>query len=404
MAFSTRVVRRFVRIFSRDSDGYFAASLVDTLTFMTTQLATTPLDSWHRTAGAKMVPFAGFEMPIQYASIISEHQACRSAAALFDVSHMGRIRFDGAGSADLLDHLLTRRVADMPIGGVRYALMCNADGGVLDDVLVSHLETPSQSRYHLLVVNASNRQKIIKWIQPHLADFPTVTVSDRTELTAMIAVQGPQAIEICKRLFKFDPSRLKYYRAAVTEQFGKPVIVSRTGYTGEDGFELIVRAEEAERIWENILLAGRDQGFAAAGLGARDTLRLEASMPLYGHELDETIDPLSAGLAFACNLEDRCFIGDQALREIAAAGPSRVRIGLLPEGKRPAREGCPVLHSDGRPLGVVTSGGPSPTLGYPIAMAYVDSVHAADAEFQIDIRGKMVSARQTKMPFYKRSR
>ncbi len=147
-------------------------------------------------------------------------------------------------------------------------LMCNAEGGVLDDVLVSHLETPSQSRFHLLVVNASNRDKIMKWIQPHLADFPTVTVSDRTELTAMIAVQGPQAIEICKRLFKFDPSRLKYYHAAVSEQFAKPVIISRTGYTGEDGFELIVRAEDAERIWENILLAGRDQGFAAAGLGA----------------------------------------------------------------------------------------------------------------------------------------
>ena len=276
---------------------------------MSTQLATTPLDAWHRRAGGKMVPFAGFEMPIQYSSIISEHQACRSSAALFDVSHMGRIRFDGEGSEQLLDHLLTRRVIGMPVGQVRYALMCNADGGVLDDVLVSHVETPSQSRYHLLVVNASNRDKIIKWIQPHLADFPTVTVSDRTELTAMIAVQGPKAITVCKRLFKFDPARLKYYRAAVTEQFGKPVIISRTGYTGEDGFELIVRAEEAERIWENVLLAGREQGFAAAGLGARDTLRLEAGMPLYGHELTSRsiqslpvcrshatwrIDPLSA--------------------------------------------------------------------------------------------------------------
>jgi aminomethyltransferase len=369
---------------------------------MSTQLATTPLDAWHRDAGAKMVSFAGYEMPIQYSSIVAEHQTCRTSAALFDVSHMGRIRFDGDQSELLLDHLLTRRVSDLPIGGVRYGLICNADGGVLDDVLVSHLETPSQKRFHLLVVNASNREKILKWLTPHLADFPTVTVSDRTELTAMIAVQGPKAMEVCKRLFRFDPSRLKYYRATITDQFAKPAIISRTGYTGEDGFELIVRAEEAKRIWENVLLAGRDEGFAPAGLGARDTLRLEASMPLYGHELNESTDPISAGLSFACNLQDRSFIGDQALREISASGPDRVRIGLLVDGKRPAREGCEVLAADGSTIGVITSGGPSPTLGYPIAMAYVDAKHSNDPEYQIDIRGKKVGAKPTSMPFYKR--
>jgi aminomethyltransferase len=371
---------------------------------MTTQLATTPLDSWHRENGAKLVPFAGYEMPIQYSSIVAEHTACRTSAALFDVSHMGRLRFDGDGSEMLLDHLLTRKISDLPIGAVRYGLMCNAEGGVLDDVLVSHLETPSQQRFHLLVVNASNRDKILKWITPHLADFPTVTVSDRTELTAMIAVQGPKAMEVCKRLFRFDPTRLKYYRATITDQFSKPVIFSRTGYTGEDGFELIVRAEEAKRIWENILLAGRDEGFAPAGLGARDTLRLEASMPLYGHELDETIDPISAGLSFACNLENRSFIGDRALRDISASGPSRLRIGLLPEGKRPAREGCRVLSADGEAIGTITSGGPSPTLGHPVAMAYVDVTHAKDPCYQIDIRGKTVAAKPTVMPFYKRSK
>jgi aminomethyltransferase len=349
-----------------------------------------------------MVPFAGYQMPIQYASIVAEHQACRTAAALFDVSHMGRIRFDGEGSEQLLDHLLTRKVSDLPIGGVRYGLVCNAEGGILDDVLVSHLETPSQQRFHLLVVNASNRDKIWKWLQPHLADFPTVTVSDRTELTAMIAVQGPKAIGIGKRLFRFDPSRLKYYRATITDQFSKPVIISRTGYTGEDGFELIVRAEEARRIWENVLLAGRDDGFMPAGLGARDTLRLEAGMPLYGHELDESMDPISAGLSFACSLENRSFIGDQALRQLAARGPRRLRIGLLPEGKRPAREGCEVLSEEGETIGIVTSGGPSPTLGYPIAMAYVDAARASDPEYQIDIRGKTVGARPTSLPFYRR--
>jgi aminomethyltransferase len=371
---------------------------------MSTQLATTPLDAWHRSAGATMVSFAGYEMPIQYSSIVAEHQACRTSAALFDVSHMGRIRFDGEQSELLLDHLLTRKVSDLPIGGVRYGLVCNAEGGVLDDVLVSHLETPSQKRFHLMVVNASNREKIFKWLTPHLADFPTVTVSDRTELTAMIAVQGPRAMDICQRLFRSDPSRLKYYRATVTDQFAKPVIISRTGYTGEDGFELIVRAEEAQRVWENVLLAGRDEGFAAAGLGARDTLRMEASMPLYGHELDESIDPISAGLSFACNLQGRSFIGDESLRQIAESGPGRVRIGLLVDGKRPARQGCEVLAADGSPIGVVTSGGPSPTLGYPIAMAYVDAGHANDPEYQIDIRGKPVVAKLTKMPFYKRNK
>jgi aminomethyltransferase len=349
-----------------------------------------------------MVPFAGYEMPIQYDSIVSEHTACRTAAALFDVSHMGRLRFDGEGSEDLLDRLLTRRVADLPIGGVRYGMICNPQGGILDDVLVSHLRTPSESRYHLLVVNASNRAKIVQWVIEHLDDFPGVTFSDRTELTAMIAVQGPLAMETCKRLFSFDPSRLKYYQATITDQFSKPAIVSRTGYTGEDGFELVVRAEEATRVWENIMLAGRDVGFVPAGLGARDTLRMEAAMPLYGHELDEATDPISAGLGFAVDLEDREFIGRDAIAKVKSEGPKRVRIGLLPSGRRPAREGSTVLSGDGNPIGQVVSGGPSPTLGYPIAMAMVDSRHAADLEFEIDIRGKRSKATRTKLPFYRR--
>lgn len=369
-----------------------------------TTLQRTPLDQWHREAGAKMVPFAGYEMPIQYESIVSEHNACRNAAALFDVSHMGRLRFDGPGSDALLDRILTRRVTDLPIGGVRYAMVCNQEGGILDDVLVSSLKTPSDREFHLLVVNASNRQKIVDWIKPQLDDFPTVTFSDRTELTAMIAVQGPMAIETCQRLFSFDPGRLKYYQATITDQFSKPVIVSRTGYTGEDGLELITRAEEAGRIWENLLLAGREVGFRAAGLGARDTLRMEAAMPLYGHELNESVDPITAGLGFACDLEDRDFIGRDAIARIKAEGPKRKRIGLLPEGRRPAREGCDVLLPDGTVVGSVVSGGPSPTLGHPIAMAMVDVQYATDTDFQIDIRGKRSPAKRTKLPFYRRKR
>ncbi len=371
-----------------------------------TSLAVTPLHRWHVEAGGRMAPFAGYQMPIQYDSIVAEHQACRTSAALFDVSHMGRLRFDGDGAEQLLDHLLTRKVVGMPVGAVRYALMCNEEGGVLDDVLVSHLETPSGSRYHLLVVNASNRAKLLKWITPHVADFPTVTMSDRTEITAMIAIQGPQAVEVTSRLFRANVDKLKRYRGVITEQFGKPVIVTRTGYTGEDGFELIVRAEEAQRVWENLLLAGRDAGFKAAGLGARDTLRLEAGMPLYGHELNESINPLEADLAFACSLEGRSFIGSEALLQVRSSGVRRQRVGLAIDGKRPVREGCEIVDAGGQPIGIVTSGAPSPTLGRPIAMGYIDASYFDAATkmpsgpVQINNRGTLQPATLTTLPFY----
>lgn len=372
---------------------------------MTETLAATPLADWHRSQGATLAPFAGYEMPIRYSSIVDEHEACRQRGALFDVSHMGRLRFEGEQAELFLDRMLTRGVANMPVGAVRYGLICNHEGGILDDVLVSHLETPSGTRYYLMVVNASNRDKIVQWLTPQLADFPKVTMTDRTELTAMIAVQGPLVMEATARLFRFDPRRLKYYRATVTEQMGKPVIVSRTGYTGEDGIELIVRAEEATRVWENVLLAGRDHSFLPAGLGARDTLRLEAAMPLYGHELNEQIDPITAGLQFACSLKDpdRVFNGSETIRRVASEGPTKQRVGLVPEGKRPAREGCPVLSLDGQPLGEITSGGPSPTLGHPIAMAYVQNSVAVGDQVAIDIRGKQVQAKVVALPFYKRA-
>ncbi len=371
---------------------------------MSTQLQTTPLDAWHRAAGARMVPFAGFDMPIHYGSIVAEHQACRTSGVLFDVSHMGRLRFDGEGAARLLDKLLTRRVTDLAIGRTRYSLICQEDGGILDDVLVSNLETPSGQQYYLLVVNASNRHKILEWITPQLEHFPYVTLSDRTELTAMIALQGPKVLEACGKFFKFDANRLKYYHSVITEHLKKPVIVSRTGYTGEDGIELIVRAEDAPRVWENMLLAGRDAGFIAAGLGARDTLRTEAGMPLYGHELSDSITPIEAGLKFACNLDGREFLGSDAIRKIADEGPSRVRIGLTPNTKRVVRDGAAVLNRAEEKIGEVTSGCPSPTLGHSIAMAYVASANAGDETVLVDLRGELVPARVTPLPFYQRPR
>ena len=349
-----------------------------------------------------MAEFAGFEMPIQYEGIVAEHIATRTAAGVFDVSHMARLRFDGPRADQFLDKLLTRKVTDMEVGQVRYSLMCQEDGGILDDVLVSCLESPSGKIYFLLVVNAGNHAKIVDWIKPHLASYPDVEFHDVTLQTAMIAVQGPKAIEICKPLLPASALALDYYRAKVTEQMSKPCIVSRTGYTGEDGFELIVKAEDAPRVWENIMLAGRNLGARAAGLGARDTLRLEAGMPLYGHELDETIDPYQAGLGFACNLKDRSFVGAEALPQRKADGKLK-RVGLVLDGKRAARQGAQVLTSAGQQLGLVTSGSFSPTLDKPIALAYVPTEAAQiGSNVLIDIRGSQVNATLVTLPFYKR--
>ena len=371
---------------------------------MSSQLAATPLHAWHQANGARMAEFANYEMPIQYSGIVSEHLATRNAIGVFDISHMGRLRFDGPRADQLLDHLLTRRVLDMQTGQVRYSLVCNEEGGILDDVLVSCLESPSGKNYFLLVVNASNRAKIVQWLKPHLADFPDVEFHDVTDATAMIAAQGPKAIEACKALLPASALTLGYYRAKVTEQMSKPCIVSRTGYTGEDGLELIIKAEDAPRVWENIMMAGREMGVQAVGLGARDTLRLEAGMPLYGHELDENIDPYQAGLGFACNLKDRIFVGKESLEQKAKDQTLPKRVGLVLEGRRAARQGANVLDSDSRIVGQVTSGSFSPTLDKPIAMAYLAPEAAVLGKaLDIDIRGTKVSASVVPLPFYKRS-
>ena len=372
---------------------------------MNATLATTPLHAWHVAAGARLAEFAGYAMPIQYSSIVAEHQATRTAATVFDISHMGRLRFDGGRADRLLDHLLTRRVTDMQIGEVRYSLMCDESGGILDDVLVYCLESTGGDTYFLLVVNASNREKIARWIAPHLADMPDVNCRDVTDQTAMIAVQGPAAADIVRRLYKqASVAELDYYRVRLADQFGKPTIVSRTGYTGEDGFEIVVRGEEAVRVWENLLLAGRDAAAMPAGLGARDTLRLEAAMPLYGHEISETIDPYTAGLGRVVQLEGRSFIGSEQLRKLKDSPRLTKRVGVRFDGRRAAREGAALLDADNRQVGAVTSGSFSPTLGCPIAMAYV----AADAAtpgtaVTADVRGSRIPGIITALPFYRRT-
>jgi aminomethyltransferase len=374
---------------------------------MNSPLAKTPLHDWHAAHGGRLVDFAGWSMPVHYGSIVAEHQATRKAAGLFDVSHMGRFRFAGPGGGDFLEGLLTRRVADMAVGQIRYGLVTNEAGGILDDVLVYRLADARGEPFHLLVVNASNRQKILNWVRFRLADRDDVLLNDVTRETAMIAVQGPLALRLAQPLVAPDLAGIKYYHGVQTEVAGQPAIVSRTGYTGEDGFELTVPSETAVGIWEKLLAADLGQSVMAAGLGARDTLRLEAAMPLYGHELSEEINPLEAGLGFAVNLEHRMFPGRDALAKIKQSPRSRVRAGLELSGKRVPREHFPILHGSEAArsqVGEVTSGTFSPTLERPIAMGYVHPELAEPGtELLVDIRGQAEPACVVHLPFYRRA-
>ena len=352
--------------------------------------------SWHVQHGGRMVDFAGWDMPIQYTSIIQEHQAVRQAAGMFDIAHMGRIKFTGPDACRLLDHLLTNDVTKLKPGEIRYSLITNESGGILDDVLVYRFEP-----FYFLVVNASNRLKIVDWIAAHRTGFD-VTVDDITTQTFMLAVQGPRSLEALLPHVNADIGRLAYYTGREAVVFGRPGIVSRTGYTGEDGFEIVVEASDGLDVWHTLIMASREIGLQPCGLGARDTLRLEAAMPLYGHELDETIDPLTAGLSFAVKLNVGDFIGKSAQAAVKAAGVRKQRIGLALSGKRIAREGATVFI-DGREVGNVTSGTYSPSLDKPIAMAYVDSEAAKSwRPAEIDIRGKREPATIVSLPFYKR--
>ncbi len=359
-------------------------------------LQQTVLHDWHVARGARMVEFGGWHMPVQYSTIVEEHHAVRRAAGLFDVSHMGRLLFTGPDACRLLDHVVTNDVSKLSVGQVRYALVTNERGTVLDDVLVYRL--PSS---YLLVVNASNQGKIISWLEQQLGNF-NATISNLAESHAMLALQGPKSVDVMTAIGSAASLSLKYYSAHEVPVLDAPAIVSRTGYTGEDGFEIILPTDRAIELADRLMSAGESVGIVPAGLGCRDTLRLEAAMPLYGHELTEAIDPLSAGLQFAVKLQKTDFIGKAALVGIEQAGAKRKRVGLQLAGKRIAREGAIVLK-DGQPIGQVTSGTFSPTLEKAIAMAFV-SVDLAQigATVDIDIRGKNEVATIVALPFYSR--
>ena len=351
-----------------------------------------------------MVDFAGWSMPVQFSSIIEEHRATRNAAGLFDISHMGRLRFDGADAAGFLDGLLTRRTSDLRAGRIRYSLVTREDGGTLDDVLVYHLEEPDGESFYMMVVNASNREKILAWVDQHLPAGLDVAMEDQTYDWAMIAVQGPLALPLVQPLVaEFDLNSLKYYAAATVGIWQTQGILSRTGYTGEDGCELIVPAEAAEELWQLLVARGSDVAARPAGLGARDTLRLEAGMPLYGHELSEEITPIQAGLHFAVDLENRNFPGSEALAAARQDPNLPRRVGLTCEGRRPAREGYSIVAGGDR-IGEVTSGTFSPTFEQPIAMGYVGPQFARpQTQVAVDVRGQLVPATIVELPFYRRS-
>lgn len=363
---------------------------------------------YHTDHGAKFVDFAGYEMPIHYGSIIDEHNQCRNSGSVFDVSHMGRVHITGRHARKFLETLLTRKVSDMVEGQARYALICNEQGGVIDDILV--YKFPDD---WMMVVNASNRTKVLAHMDAVGKQFDyTVKIDDQTESTAMIAVQGPKVMDKIGGFSKTVPT-LKNYRFTEKNLMILKMIISRTGYTGEDGVEVILGAKMAPMAI-NLLLKDKGEGIVKpAGLGARDTLRIEAGMPLYGHELDEETDPLSAGLKFAVSLnKDKTeegpaiprFVGQDALEKIAADGPPKQLIGMKIDGKRTPRQGCEV-QVDGNAIGTVTSGCMSPTLGVPIAMAYVTpgSVSEGDS-VSLALGADGVPATVCTLPFYKRTK
>lgn len=346
-----------------------------------------------------MVDFAGWEMPIMYRSIVDEHNHTRNSGGIFDVSHMGRLQISGGDAIKFLQRVFTRDVEKMKVGQCRYGFICNESGGILDDVIVSR-----DKKNWLMVVNASNREKIVK----HFHDVRSkenldFDLADNTESTAMIALQGPKVIERIGGHLEEVANLKRYEFTSGSFMMLVKYTVSRTGYTGEDGVEVILSSKMAPMVMK--ALAGKfdrpEATLKPAGLGARDTLRLEAGMPLYGHELSEEIDPISAGLGWAVSL-DKSFIGSGALKKINAEGPKQKLVGLELEGRRIARQGTVVKTASGE--GIVTSGTFSPTLQKSIAMAYVPAADAAEgSSISVDLKGEIIPAKVVKLPFYKRN-
>ncbi|MCL6611243.1 MAG: glycine cleavage system aminomethyltransferase GcvT [Peptococcaceae bacterium] len=363
---------------------------------MAEDLKKTPLHDLHAALGAQMFPFGGWTMPLRYGDILEEHRAVRERAGLFDVSHMGEIVVRGPRAGSLVQELVTNDISGMEDGQAVYSPMCAGDGGVLDDLLVYRLE----AGHYMLVVNAANTGRDLAWVRSHAGEG--VEVEDVSGRTALLALQGPRAAEVLKPLAGFDPGSLGSYRFVRGPVAGVECLVSRTGYTGEDGFEIYLDAGDGAGVWQALMESGRNHGLVPAGLGARDTLRLEASLPLYGHELNEKTTPLEAGLGRFVKLDKGPFTGREALQRQQREGLSRRLVGLSMLDRGVPRAGYPVLVGDD-PAGAVTSGGYAPTLNACLAMAYVTSSVNPGDRVAVLIRGKKCGAAVVPLPFYKKS-
>jgi len=357
----------------------------------------TALYDEHLALGARMVPFGGFEMPVQYEGILKEHDAVRKRAGLFDLSHMAQYFFTGAGVGEWLDALTVNKVVTMKPRQARYNVFTNERGGAHDDVIIYRLD---DERW-LVVVNAGNAAKMLAYLQERLPSGITFTSKHGTN--ANIAIQGPLSQQLLAPFVDVELADLKYYTCMECRVDGVASIVARTGYTGEDGFEIFVEGEAAPRIWRKLLDAGRDDGVVACGLGARDVLRLEAGMALYGHELSEEITPLQAGLAWVVKFDKPSFVGKEALQGQAQADQFSRIVGVKAVQGPPLREGYVVKH-DGLPLGEVRSGAPSPTVGANIGTALIAKQAAAPGtSVTVEIRAREYPAEIVALPFYKRA-
>jgi aminomethyltransferase len=360
-------------------------------------LRRTPLYDRHVAMGARMVEFGGWEMPVQYSGIVDEHNAVRSAAGLFDISHMGEVEVKGPDALAFLQHIATQDVASIGEGMANYALLCRPDGGIVDDIFIYNLPDG-----YLVVVNASNTEKDFAWMLDNMAGFD-VTLTNISDHTSMLALQGPKAEQILARAASDDAANLPFHGVGVSMLLGDiPAIVARTGYTGEDGFELFVDDDNVVRLWDTLLELGKEDGLKPCGLGARDSLRFEPCLALYGHEIDDDINPYEAKLGWVVKLDKGDFVGGETLRRIKQAGAARKLAGFEMIGRGIARGGYEIRSLDGERIGYVTTGMPSPTLGKNIGLGYVPPELASEgSEFDVVIRDKPVRARVVKTPFYK---
>ena len=365
------------------------------------ELLRTALAERHRSLGGRLIDFAGWEMPVQYSSILDEHRAVRERVGLFDLSHMGEVWVSGPGAATGLGAALVSDPSRLAEGRAHYSMICADDGGIIDDLIVYRV---ADERF-MVVPNASNRVAVVDALGERLQGHDAV-MDDASLRTSLVAVQGQRAAELLAPLTDVDLPLLKYYAIAEGHAVGEPAFIARTGYTGEDGFELFVEWDAAVPVWDRLLAEGERLGIMACGLGARDTLRLEAGMPLYGNELDRDTNPFEAGLGRVVKFDKAGdFVGRAALLRVAEAGPAKQLVGMVVKGRGIARHGYPLhMPGDGADAGVVTSGAPSPTLGMPIAMGYLPP---ADTEVgtmvEVAIRGSRVDAEVVPLPFYKRA-